>query len=233
MRNAADIFGAISGLIFAGGLLLGWGLISATILPPLSPNSSPEAVTQFYQDGSSRIQFGMMITMATLAFLVPFGSALATQMRRMADGHATLANAQFGCTVLTAGVVTMGMTLWSITSFRPDRGVELTYLLNDMAWIAFTLPVSGIMLMMFVTGLAIITDKSPEPIFPRWSAYFCFWGATLTAPGFGVVLFKSGPFAWNGLFAFWIALAIAFAWIIVIATLIIRAVRIQTARQSP
>lgn len=223
MKLQSDILSACSGLLFALGLLVGWGLLAGS-LPPLSPGATAEVVASFYQQNEVRIQFGLGVTLAAMAFLVPFGSALAVQVRRMEGERAVLANAQLGCAILTAGVVTMGMTLFAIASFRPERNIEITYLLNDMAWIAFTMPVSGIMVWMLVTGIAIVSDKSTPAVFPRWSGYFCFLAATLTAPGFPVALFKSGPFAWNGLLAFWIALVTAFAWIILMSVLIIRAV---------
>jgi hypothetical protein len=52
-------------------------------------------------------------------------------------------------------------------------------------------------------GVAILTDSAPNPVWPRWVGYFnlaviatsCFAGL--------VPFFKSGPLAWNGLFAFY------------------------------
>lgn len=233
MKQTNEILSAACGIVFALGLLLGWGLLAGHILPPTLPSASSAVVAEKYQASAISIQFGMAVTLATAAFLVPYGSALATQIRRMEGGQGTLARAQMGCAVLTAGVVTMGMTLFAITSFRPDRDPELTLLLSDMAWIAFTMPVCGIMVWMLVTGIAILGDRSSVPIFPRWTGYFCFFGASLTAPGFPVALFKHGPFAWNGLLAFWLALLMAFAWILLMSYLCIRAARRPSTVQAP
>lgn len=232
MNPRTEILAAACGIIFALGLLLGWGLLAGHILPPTLPSALAEDVAAKYQSSALSIQTGMAITLATAAFLVPFGSALATQMRRMEGAGDVLARSQMGCAVLTAGVVTMGMTLFAITSFRPDRDPQLTLLLSDMAWIAFTMPVCGIMLWMIVTGWAILGDRASDPVFPRWSGYFCFFGASLTAPGYPVALFKHGPFAWNGLLAFWLALLIAFAWIVLMSVLTMRAVRRDPDLQS-
>ncbi len=232
MAYRNQVISALGGIVFGLGLLMGWGLMAGHMIPPSAPSDSAERIAQLHSDHELRIQLGMAITLATLAFLVPFGSALATQMRRMEGGQRTLADAQMGCAILTAGVVTMGMTLFAITSFRPDRNEEITYLLSDMSWIAFTMPVSGIMVWMLVTGLAILGDRAPEPVFPRWSGYFSFLGASLTAPGYLVPLFKQGPFAWNGLLAFWVALTVAFAWVALMVVLTIRGARNQHQHAS-
>ncbi|MCY1360840.1 hypothetical protein D9M69_474850 [compost metagenome] len=42
-----------------------------------------------------------------------------------------------------------------------------------------------------------------------------------------VVFFKSGPFAWNGLFAFWMAAVAFFGWILVTWWVIAKSIRQQ------
>ena len=50
------------------------------------------------------------------------------------------------------------------------------------------------------------------------------WTAFLFIPGGLVTFFKAGPFAWNGLLAFWVAAAVFGSWFIVMSVVVRRAV---------
>jgi hypothetical protein len=68
---------------------------------------------------------------------------------------------------------------------------------------------------MLASAIPVLADRNPDPIFPRWVGYANIWTAILATPGCLITLFKSGPFAWNGAIAFWVA-AIAFGiWMMV------------------
>jgi drug/metabolite transporter (DMT)-like permease len=75
-----------------------------------------------------------------------------------------------------------------------------------------------------------MADKGNQPVFPRWAAYFNFWTAMLYLPAFMVTFFKAGPFAWNGLLAFWLALLVAGIWTVVMFVLLLKAIRQQEAQ---
>jgi hypothetical protein len=54
----------------------------------------------------------------------------------------------------------------------------------------------------------MLMDKRENPIFPRWLGYFNLWAALIFTPGSFNVFFKDGPFAWNGVIAFYIPITI-------------------------
>lgn len=220
LRN--HIIAACSVSIFIFCFIAGWWVI-AGLVPPLSPSASAEQVAAFYQQNQLRIQLGLALAMSSVAYIIPMASALGYQIRRIEGGKPMLANAQLACATVTVAVVTVALIIWSVAAYRPDRPIEITYLLNDLAWIGFTMPVSGIVVWMLCVGAGILSDKAAEPIFPRWAGFLSLFCATLTLPGFPVVIFQNGPFAWNGLFAFWIALTAAIVWMIIMSVLTIRA----------
>ena len=60
--------------------------------------------------------------------------------------------------------------------------------------------------------MAAFIDKSPQPVFPRWFGYANLWVVLLLLPGQMIFFFKTGPFAWNGLIAFYLAFIVFAAW---------------------
>lgn len=73
-------------------------------------------------------------------------------------------------------------------------------------------------------ALCILRDDSSDPLFPRWAGYFNIWVFLLFLPSLLTYFFKTGPFAWNGLFVWWIPLAVFGTWFIVMTVLMLRSV---------
>lgn len=222
VRN--HLLSAASASVFIVLFTCGWWFI-AGFVPPISPTASPAEVAAAYQENNGLIRFGLMLAVSSVAFIIPMASALAGQMKRMEGTRPVLANAQLACATVTVTMVTVALVLWSVAAFRPERDSELIYLLNDLAWIGFTMPVCGIVVWMLTVGIAVLSDESAVPVFPRWVGYTSLLASMLTVPGFPVVMFDYGPFAWNGLLAFWIALIVAISWMTLMMVLTFQAVR--------
>jgi len=54
--------------------------------------------------------------------------------------------------------------------------------------------------------------------------YFNIWVALLFAPGGLITFFKTGPFAWSGLLAFYVAGTVFAAWFFVMVTMLVKAI---------
>ena len=65
------------------------------------------------------------------------------------------------------------------------------------------------------------------PIFPRWLAFYNLWSALLMAPGSLIPFFKTGPFAWDGLFAFWLPATVFGIWFVVMQVMVLKAIRAE------
>jgi hypothetical protein len=71
---------------------------------------------------------------------------------------------------------------------------------------------------------AVFLDAAAE-VFPRWVGHVSAWCAVLLLPAVLIPFFKEGPFAWHGIFQFWLAAAIFFGWFAVMSFALINAIR--------
>jgi hypothetical protein len=85
------------------------------------------------------------------------------------------------------------------------------------------------MMQMFALGYVVLRDPRPDPIYPRWFGYFNLWVWTLFIPADLIFFFKTGPFAWNGIFGFGLSFGAYFAWTLVVTIMTGRAVNTQAA----
>ena len=81
-------------------------------------------------------------------------------------------------------------------------------MLNDMSWLMFLGIISSACVQVAALGLAILLDKRTKPVFPRWAGYFNIWVALIWVPAAIIPFFKTGPLAWNGVFAWWVPLCV-------------------------
>jgi hypothetical protein len=93
----------------------------------------------------------------------------------------------------------------------------------------FVAVISSVICQVAVIAFVIFLDKREQPIFPRWAGYLNAWIALLLAPAGIIVFFKHGPFAWNGLFSFWLPLTVYSIWVVTMTFLLRRALAAQIA----
>ena len=101
-------------------------------------------------------------------------------------------------------------------------------LLNDLGWIMLLMTFTTFVVQNFAIGLCILGDKRERPTLPRWVGYFNFWVGVLFIPGGLLTFFKTGPFAWDGLFVWWVPLIVFFIWYVAMFVLLRNAVKQQS-----
>jgi hypothetical protein len=200
-------------LSFAVGF---WGC--AGFLPPPSPLLTAAEVAAFYQSNTNMIRLGVAIVMIGL---------ISTLMKRIKGCSTALIYTQLGAG--SAGIILfiLPCIFWFLTAFRPERDPQITLLLNDLSWLSLVTPVSLAMVQFLALAIAILSDRSEHPIFPRWAGYYNLWLSLIFFPGIVAAFFKSGPFAWNGIFPFWIPATLFFSWFIVMFVVLGRAIESQ------
>lgn len=231
MNTRNQLLCAWSGVAFAVLFTLGfWPL--AQFMPPPSPQMSAAEVAAMYQANTTQLRFGLLIMMGASGFILSFATAIAMQMKRMEGSPPVLTWLQLVSGAVGVVFFVLPCLIWSAAAFRPDRAPELIQLMNDFGWMTFLMPFTTFVIQNFAIGLAILGDTSERPAFPRWVGYFNFWVAVLFLPGGLLTFFKTGPFAWNGLFAFFVPFIVFFAWYLLMFVLMRKAI-IEQARIAP
>lgn len=212
-----NLAGAWCGFYYCLFLFLGWWVVGG-FFPMHEPTANAETIAAFYRSNPVSIKAGMVLMMWAAAMFIPFTSTLADYVAQVEGRRGPLTN-----TTLLAGYSNAMLSFypplyWMATAFRADdRSPELLYLLNDVAWIQFLGGLSLVMPIYVVIATLAFLDKSQKPIFPRWLGYFHVLTFVILLPDQLLFFFKTGPFAWNGLLAFWIPVPWFCFWILVMA----------------
>ena len=78
----------------------------------------------------------------------------------------------------------------------------------DWAWFAFLLGWIYLSIEMAATGVVELMDDRPRPMIPRWFTWLTLAGALSIITAAGPAFFKSGPFAYHGLLAFYMPVVV-------------------------
>jgi hypothetical protein len=198
-------------VLFGLAFGIGWAVLPG-LIPPFPPTLTPEQIAAKYAERTTQMRIGMSLLWLFAVTLMPWSFAVAAQIRRIEGDQAVLAPffGTLGAVIVLSAV--MPAWGWLVIAYRPEMSPQLVHLINDFIWIMFIGWVSPTLFMAVTLAIATFVDRSPTPVFPRWFGYFNCWVATLDLGGAMVVFFKSGPFAWNGLFAFWLPLIVISVW---------------------
>jgi hypothetical protein len=208
-------------------------VLIAKFIPPHDPAAPARAIADIYREDGDRIRAGLVLTMAAAALLVPWSVAIAGQVMRI-EGARALAVVQLLCCALLSLEFIFPVGIWMTASFRPDTtAVAITQALDDLGWILFVGVVWSVEVQMICLGWAILMDRTPRPVYPRWTGYLNLWVAVTVSPGALVSFFKDGPLAWNGILPFYIPLVVFALWIGSMTWATHRALTLQIADAAP
>jgi hypothetical protein len=207
-------------------VLFGLSLVSlGHFIPPPPPTRSAEEVAAFFHEHSVGIRLGMTLFLFSGTLLAPITAVFAVLIRRIEGVSPILTYTQIITGTVALVLFIPPAICWTVAAYRPERAISEILLLNDLGWFFFIMTVPPGILQVLVLGMAILQDKRRQPLFPRWVGYFNLWAAVIFIPGGVVSLFKTGPFAWNGIIAFWIPVLVFGSWWWVMFVVCLKAIR--------
>jgi hypothetical protein len=200
----------------------------ANYFAPHSPMLTGEELLAFYSTNTNTIILGLILLGFGAVLYQPWCAAISVQMRRIEGEHSPLSWVQLGLGSIFVWVFFLPVMIWIAIAYRPEStSPELILRMNDMAWLCFINPVCIIFFQGLSIGVCVLNDKRENPVFPRWFGFFNIWLVILYLPGSFVPLFKSGPFAWNGIFPWWIPVFLFVTWMVTTTVLLHKAIRRQ------
>jgi hypothetical protein len=194
------------------------------MMPPPAASLSAAEVAKFYSDNADGVRLGAALAAWTSGFMVPFATVISVQLLRLEKGMGGIMMSIF---------LVLPPDFWGTAGFHPGRLIDATAMMNDLA--NLTLVTTDQYYMFQLVPIAVIALTTPpraDSPFPRWFGYYTIWTMIVFEVGPLGFLFKSGPFAWNGLIVFWLPLSFFGAWLGVTAWRLLHALRLQEAQPA-
>ncbi len=214
MNKAGQLVCAHSAWVVA--ILMGLGIfVIAGWMPLIEPGMSSADLAAHFEQNRMRIRLGMSVLALAVVFWWPFSAAIAMQMKRVEGESHPFTYVQMGAASGSAITLLLAAYCWLVAAYRPETPPSTIQMLNDFSWFMFVSAYPPIFIQSIAIGFCILMDSNPVKAYPRWVGFAAIWSAILFVPGALVPFFFSGPFAWNGLIAFWLVATIFFGWIFV------------------
>jgi hypothetical protein len=188
---------------------------------------SPGQFYALYAEHRNRIRLGLMIAMFAAALLVPWSAAIFVQLRRGEGRFSPLPHVQMISGALLSLEFIYLIMFWQVAGFRDDIDPVLVRLLTDMGWVPFVGLTASAVIQALAMGISMLGDRRERPVFPRWAGYFNVWTALMFTPGSLCVFFKTGPFAYNGILAWYIPVTVFVIWAPLNTYLCLQAIKSQ------
>jgi hypothetical protein len=224
MKRFVELACAWGGVVFA--VLFGIGFVGiAHFVPPLHPSDTAVQTAALFRENTNTIRTGLLVCYVGCAFFLAFGASISGQTRRIVGVPASLIHLQVAAFSSAVLLVAGPLMIWWTAAFRPtETAPETIQMLNDFAWICFLVGWVPFVTWYMATGAAILCDTSTTPVYPRWAGYLgIVLGLGQTSASF-LIYFKTGPFAWNGIFSWWLPATEFFLWFVVVSALTIKAI---------
>ncbi|KAJ5673958.1 hypothetical protein N7462_009397 [Penicillium macrosclerotiorum] len=178
--------------------------------PPLSPSTSPENLVNHYRKHETGLRGASALMSLTAVFWPIFVAGVNRQLARIPGVNPIVLYTQIAGGSLCVISMMCPSFLFAATVYRLDRDPVLTQLLSDLSWLTFTMAWPPFIAQDLAISWAILSDRRPKPLFPRWLAYTTTGLTIGLYPALGVHCVHSGVLAWNGALTFWVGMACAF-----------------------
>lgn len=201
------------------------GMLLAGLFPPQSPQEGARQIAEAWATNPEIRRFGILLCVIAAGLGAPFAAVISTYLKKV-DRAGTYSNLQLIGGAIAVVAILVPMFIWAAAAFRPgERSDEIILALNDLAWLPFVMNFPPALMQCLAVGFAVLGDHRERPVFPRWVGYYNLWTAAMFLPGGLVIFFHTGPFAWNGLLAFWLVAVLFGAWFIVMTWVMLTAIK--------
>jgi hypothetical protein len=215
---------AWAGPIYVVAEALSWAWI-ARFLPPPAEYLTATEIYQFYVDNNSAVRLGMMLTLFFSPLYYIWSVSVSRLIARAEGPDGCMSTIEllggFGTVVVTWGACTAWLSAGLHTTLKTPQEIMA---INDLGWMWFNPTVMVSVTQFIAFGIAFLVDKRPQPLMPQWISWFTFAMTGTLLLALFTPFFNEGPFAWHGLFTYYVGLGGYFLWIIVVSYQLLRTI---------
>ena len=225
---------AAMGPVFLAAFLVCWGMLGYNI-PPIPADWTADQMATHFRTHYNEVRAGMGGAMLFGCLYLPWTLAIYKVMQLInRNENDIVSTLQLWGGGLTVVPLVTSSVFWLTASYRPDeldpKTLQMLYdqgwLLIDMFYFITTIPMVAI-------GMAGLTDKRAQPLYPRWACWYSIWAGLSFLFELLMPFFKTGLFARQGWLNFWVEFVVWFAYILVITYYTMKAIpRLETERSE-
>ena len=206
-------------------------LIIGNFLPFPSPAASAEEVAAFYRGHSHAICIASILFMVSAAIFLGFVAELSVQIKRIEGDRRTLTYLQLAAGAASITPLILTPLAWCVAAFRPEHSPDIIQAFNDLGFITMVTATPEVGVQVLAVGLAVLSDKRAQPVFPSWVAHASFVCAIGLQCGLLCVLARTGPLAWDGFVAGGIESIVFVPWTLLMCVMLLKAIRQQEVEE--
>lgn len=194
--------------IFAALTVIGW-LGIAHFYAPFPADAGLDATkTWFTEEHRWGTIIGCTIFYIAAGLLTP-GSIQFSIMLAKIEGRWPLWSITTGvCGIFISLIIFFNCCAWIVAAYRVEAGADVVQSWYDWSWFAFLLGWIYLAIEMVATAIVELMDKREQPMIPRWFTWLTLAGAASLVTAAGPAFFKTGPFAYHGLFGFYLPMVV-------------------------
>jgi hypothetical protein len=177
---------------------------------PPSFDLTAQETADFYVAHQTGFRIGITLCTIGMAFLLAWTVQFGLMLWRLEGGSHAGSAVTIASLAASPVLLSFDLAVFAIAAFRPaDTSPDVTRALSDLAWLGSQLIWPMLALGMAVSGLLILRTQGKPGAFPAWLGYFGLVCAVAELGQAGIIFEKSGPFAGDGAFSWYLA---TFTW---------------------
>jgi hypothetical protein len=169
--------------------------------------------------------------MVSAAIFLGFVAELSVQIKRIEGDRRTFTYLQLAAGAASITPLILTPLAWCVAAFRPEHSPDIIQAFNDLGFITMVTATPEVGVQVLAVGLAVLSDKRAQPVFPRWVAHASFVCAIGLQCGLLCVLARTGPLAWDGFVAGGIESIVFVPWTLLMCVMLLKAIKQQEVEE--
>lgn len=194
--------------LFVGLTIVGWLGIAHFYAPAHADLGIDATKVWFSETHKWGTIIGCSIFYIAAGLLTPGSIQFGIMLSRIEGAPPIMSITTAVCGFFISFIIFFNCCAWIVAAYRPETAADVIQSWYDWSWFAFLLGWIYLAIEMIATGVVELFDKREQPMVPRWFTWLTFAGAAGVFFAAGPAFFKSGPFAYHGLLAFYLPVVI-------------------------